>query len=60
MNEWAFTMYMACMLAVGLQLLMPRREYEKSIQSVVALYILVAVLQPVQSVISGWNELWPT
>ncbi len=60
MNEWAFTICMACVLAGGLELLMPRREYEKSIKIVVALYILVAVLQPVQSVISGWKELWPT
>lgn len=60
MNEWAFTICMACVLAGGLELLMPRKEYEKSIKVVVALYILVTVLQPVQEAFSGWKELWPT
>ena len=60
MNEWAFTLCMACVLAGGLELLMPRKEYEKSIKVVVAPYILVTVLQPVQEAFSGWKELWPT
>lgn len=59
MNDWVFTLCMACVLAGGLELLMPRREYEKSIKVVVALYILVTVLQPVQTAFTGWKELWP-
>lgn len=60
MNEWALTLCMACVLAGGLELLIPRKEYEKSIKMVVALYILVTVLQPVQAAFSGWDVLWPS
>ncbi|MDM8200377.1 stage III sporulation protein AF [Allofournierella massiliensis] len=60
MNEWAFTLCMACVLAGGLELLMPRKEYEKSIKVVVALYILVTVLQPVRVAFSDWDSLWPS
>lgn len=59
MNEWAYAICMACVLAGGLELLMPRKEYETSIKVVVALYILVTVLQPLQSAVPGWDELWP-
>lgn len=37
---------------------MPRKEYEKSIKVVVALYILVAVLRPMQTTFPDWKELW--
>lgn len=60
MNEWALTLCMACVLAGGLELLMPRKEYEKSIKVVVALYILVTVLQPVRAAFSGLDTLWPS
>ena len=60
MNEWALTLCMACVLAGVLELLMPRKEYEKSIKVVVALYILVTVLQPVRAAFSDWDTLWPS
>lgn len=58
MSDWIFTLCMACVLAGGLELLMPRKEYEKSIKVVVALYILVAVLRPMQTTFPDWKELW--
>ena len=60
MKEWIFTICMACVLAGGLELLLPHKEYEKSIKAVIALYILVSVLQPIQTNLSGWENLWMT
>lgn len=60
MKEWILTICMACVLAGGLELLLPHKEYEKSIKAVIALYILVAVLHPFQTAVSDWTDLWTT
>lgn len=58
MREWILTICMACVLAGGLELLLPHQEYEKSIKAVIALYILVAVLHPFQTTVPDWADLW--
>ena len=55
MRYWAMTVCVSCLIAGILTILLPKKEYEKSIKTVLALYILVSVLPA-----GSWDvqEVW--
>ncbi len=55
MKQWALTICVACVLAGGLELFLPQKEYKKSIKSVLALYILVVIVRPIPTV--EWGNM---
>lgn len=50
-KQWALTVCISCILVGAVELLLPKNQSEKSIKTVLALYILLAVLNTGQ----GWD-----
>ena len=55
MEHWAMTVCVCCIVAGGLSMLLPKKEYTKSIKTVLALYILVSAIQPVSWQLEDWT-----
>lgn len=55
MYSWALTICVSCILVGALELVLPKKEYVKSIKTVLALYILISIFYPIQKL--DWGGL---
>lgn len=55
MYSWALTICVSCILVGALEFVLPKKDYAKSIKTVLALYILISIFYPIQKL--DWGGL---
>lgn len=55
MQTWALNICIACVMVGVLEIILPKKEYSKSIKTVLALYILVSICYPMKKM--DWGGL---